>query len=106
MFRLFIITLSLTLLPGMALAKDKQSNLERAIIDEITDSDDHNKGGRPDDPGEHGRDNAARKQAQNNGKGSGKNTSLESAILDEVFESDDDRDNKGKGKNKSKKKKK
>ena len=102
MTKTLLILISVTLLPGLALAKDKDSALERVIKDEIFDNNDHKGGGRPDNPGEHGRDNAAQKQAANPGKGSGKNSSLEGALLDEILDNDDDRDNKGKGKKKGK----
>ena len=102
MQRVLPLIMSLMLLPGVGLAKDKESSWEEAIKDEIFDSDDHQGKGRPDNPGEHGRDNAARKQAQNAGKGSGKDTSLESAIRDELFDEDDDQKDKGKNKNKKK----
>jgi hypothetical protein len=102
MTKMLLILISLTLLPGLALAKDKDSALERAIKDEIFDDDKQKGKGRPDNPGEHGRDNAAQKQATNPGKGGGKNSSLESAILDEILDDDDDRGDKGKDKKKKK----
>ena len=99
MTKILLILISLTLLPGLTFAKGKDSTLERAIKDEIFDDDKQKGKGRPDNPGEHGRDNAAQKQAQNPGKGSGKNSSLEGAMLDEIL-GDDDRDDKGKRKGK------
>ena len=64
----------LLLSPGIALSKDKSSSIEDAIRDEIREEaglDDKQTGpGRPDDPGAHGRENAAEKQRQNPGKGS------------------------------------
>ena len=54
-------------------AKEKDSSLEKAIKDEIRGDDHSGKGkGRPDNPGEHGRENAAEKQSQSHGKGSKK----------------------------------
>lgn len=102
MLRVLPVIVSLMLMPVIGLAKDKESSWEEAIKDEIFDSEDHQGKGRPDNPGEHGRDNAARKQAGNPGKGSDKDTSLESAIRDEIFDEDDDKNEKGKGKKKNK----
>lgn len=88
-------------LPGYA--KDKESSIERAIKDELRDEiyDDNNqKGkGKPDNPGQHGRDNAAQKQRENSGKGSKGADSWEDIIRDEI-----DDDDKGKNKNKNKNK--
>ena len=63
MTKILLILISLTLLPGLAFAKDKDSTLERAIKDEIFDDGKQKGKGRPDNPGQHGRDNAAQKQA-------------------------------------------
>ena len=82
-------------------AKDKDSSLEKAIEDVFSDDDHPGKGkGRPDNPGEHGRDNAADKQSRGHGNGSKKEDSWEDRIRDEFDDDDDD-----KGKTKSKKKK-
>jgi len=48
---------------------DKDSNQESAIRDELSYENNQGKG-RPDNPGEHGRENAAQKQRENPGKGS------------------------------------
>ena len=86
-----------------AFAKDKESSLEKAIKDEIRGDDHSEKGkGRPDNPGEHGRDNAAENQSRGHGNGSKKEYSWEDRIKDE-FEDDDDKD-KGKKKKKNKQK--
>jgi hypothetical protein len=80
-------------------AKDKDSSLEKVIEDVFSDDDHPGKGeGRPDNPGEHGRENAADKQSRGHGNGSKKEDSWEDRIRDE-FDDDD------KGKSKSKKKK-
>ena len=52
-------------------AKDKDSSFEKAIEDVFDDDDHPGKGkGRPDNPGEHGRENAAEKQSRGHGNGS------------------------------------
>ena len=81
-------------------AKDKDSSLEKAVKDVFSDDDSPGKGKGPsDNPGEHGRDNAAEKQSRGHGNGSKQEGSWEDKIRDE-FESGDD---KHKGKNKNKK---
>jgi len=88
--------MSLTLLPTLALAKD--STLEGIIKDEVM-HDEKSKGkGRPDNPGEHGRDNAAAKQAGNPGKGSSNHSSSGESVIDKVLGEDDDREKKDKKK--------
>lgn len=87
--------LLILMLSGPVYAKDNQSSLEKALQDEI--SGDSNKG-KPDNPGEHGRDNAAKKQRENPGHGSKGDDSWESAISD-AFDDEDKNDNKNKGKN-------
>lgn len=85
-----------------ASAKDKGSSLERAIKDEIYGDDHSGKGkGRPDNPGEHGRDNAADKQSRGQGNGSKKEETWEDRVRGEI-----DYDEKGKGNKKEKGKKK
>jgi hypothetical protein len=84
-------------------AKDKESSLEKAIKGEIRSDDHPGQGsGRPDNPGEHGKDNAAEKQSRGHGNGSKKEESWEDRVRDE-FEDDDDKD-KGKDKKKNNKK--
>jgi hypothetical protein len=96
---LVFVALAVCSAPGFT--KDKDSSLEREIKDEIRDEiygDDKQKGkGRPDNPGEHGRDNAAQKQSENPGKGSKANDSWEDVIRDEIDDKDKDKD-KSKGK--------
>jgi hypothetical protein len=84
------------------LAKDKDSSQKKAVKEQF-DNDDHpGKGkGRPDNPGEHGRENAAEKQSQSHGKGSKKEGSLEDEIREE-FEGDEKDKNNKKGKDKKK----
>ena len=68
-------------------AKDKNDSIEDAIgdaiRDEIYDDDKHKGKGRPDNPGEHGRDNARRKQCENPGKGSKCDYDWEDIISDD-----------------------
>jgi hypothetical protein len=60
-------------------AKNKNDSVEDIIIDVIRDEIDVDKKGdgknkgRPDNPGEHGRENASKKQCQNPGKGRARN---------------------------------
>lgn len=83
-------------------AKDKDSSLEKAIKEEFGVDKDPGKGqGRPDNPGEHGRDNAAEKQSRGQGKGSKQEDSWEDRIRDEI-----EGDGKDKKKDKAKKNKK
>ena len=78
---------------------DKDSDLESAIRDELSYENNQGKG-RPDNPGEHGRENAAQKQRENPGKGSKGGDSWEDS-------SDKDKDkDKDKGKDKDKDKEK
>ena len=58
--------------------------------------------GKPDNPGEHGRDNAAQKQRENPGKGSKGGDSWEDSIKDEFDEKDKDKDKDKNRKNKEK----
>jgi hypothetical protein len=52
-------------------AKDKDSSVNKAIKRELSGNDHPGKGkGQPDNPGEHGRDNAAEKQSRGQGNGS------------------------------------
>jgi len=102
MFRLIKLVLLLLLVSSVpAHAKDKQSSVEKSIRDELSYDRDSKGTGRPDNPGEHGRRNAAHKQSQSSGKGSKKNDSWEDVIQDER-----DRGGKGNGQkpNKSKQK--
>ena len=98
---LFLI-LAVSASSAFAQSKNKDSSLERAIRDEIADeiSGDDNKnnkgGGKPSDPGAHGRANAESKSG-----GGGKHSDSDSLlgdILNEIDE-DDREDHKG-GKNK------
>ncbi len=93
--------------PGIALSKDKSNSIEDAIRDEIREEaglDNKQAGpGRPDDPGAHGRENAAEKQRQNPGKGSKGDEDWEDRLRDEF--DDDDHKDKDKDKDKDKKKK-
>ena len=82
-------------------AKDKDSSLEKAIKDIASDDDHQGKGkGRPDNPGEHGRDNAADKQSRGHGNGSKKEDSWEDKIGDELKGDDKDKNKKSKKKKK------
>jgi len=92
MRRILLLLISLTLLPALTLARDKDSTLEGIIKDEVM-HDEKSKGkGRPNNPGEHGRDNAAAKQAVNPGKGSSNHSSSMESVIDDVFGEDDDRE--------------
>jgi hypothetical protein len=85
-----------------AFAKDKESSVEKATKDEVRGDDYSKKGkGRPNNPGEHGRENAADKQSRGQGNGSKKEESWEDRIRDEI-----DDGGKGKGNKKDKGKKK
>ena len=86
---------------------NKNTSIEDVIRDGIRDSkdgDDKQTGkgqGRPDNPGEHGRDNAAQKQRENSGKGSKGGDSWEDQIRNAIEDDDKDKKkDKGKGKNK------
>lgn len=80
-------------------SKDKDTSLEGVIEDVFKDDDHPGKGhGRPDNPGEHGRENAADKQSRGHGKGSKGDDSWVDQVKDHVED-----DDKGKG-NKNKKK--
>ena len=86
-----------------AYSRDKDSSLERAIDGVFSDNDHSGKGkGRPDNPGEHGRENAADKQSGGHGNSSKKEDSWEDKIRDEL-EDDDEGKDKGKGKKKNRK---
>lgn len=107
-----IAVLVLALAPLAAFSKDKSSSIEDAIRDEVSDELDYDKKkgkGRPDNPGEHGRDNAEQKQRDNPGKGSKDDNSWEDEIR-EKFEDDEDKNDKNdkgdknKAKDKNKKK--
>ena len=96
------------ILSSPAFAKDKGSSVEDAIREEIRDEigdvdhGDNSKGkGRPDNPGEHGRENAAQKQRVNPGQGSKGGDSREDLMRYE-FEHDDEKGGKNKNKNKNK----
>jgi hypothetical protein len=83
-------------------AKDKDSSLEGVIKDSINEGDHPGKGkGRPDNPGEHGRENAADKQSRGHGNGSKKEESWEDRVRDDI-EGEDKDDKKAKGKDKDK----
>lgn len=109
--KIFYAMLLLLIFAVPAYAKDKNSSIEDAVRDEIREElgyDDNNKGkghGRPDNPGEHGRDNAAEKQRENPGKGSKGGDSWEDRVSD-VFDDDDKDKDKDKDKKKGKDKKK
>ena len=63
----------------------------------------HTGPGRPDDPGAHGRENAAQKQRDNPGKGSkGGDDDWEDRIRDAIDDDDDDRKDNDKHKDKKK----
>ena len=82
-----------------AYAKDKDSSLDKAIKEPVSEDDHPGKGkGRPDNPGEHGRDNAAEKQSRGHGKGSKSEDSREDELRDKIED-----DDKGSKKNKGKK---
>ncbi len=103
---LFIVIAS-TLVAGICYGKDKNSELEKAIRDEIfDDGKEGGKGkngkGRPDNPGAHGRANAEYKKATNPGKGGGKNSSWEDALGDILDDDDDEKGDRGNDKDKDK----
>jgi len=105
----FIYPLLIALVTSAPLyAKDKNASIEDAVRNEIRDSlgDDgkrNDKGnGRPDNPGEHGRENAAQKQRENPGKGSKGDDSWEDRVRDAA--DDDDKHDKDKDKDKDKEK--
>lgn len=108
MNKLFLMGVTVALLSGAAIARDKSSSIEDVVRDEIADKvsaedEKNNRGkGRPDNPGEHGRENAAQKQAANKGKGSANH---DQGILGDILE-DDDAQKKDKGKDKGKNNKK
>ena len=80
-----------------ALAKDNNRTLEDVIRDEFGEEQDKGKG-RPDNPGQHGRDNAAEKQSNNPGKGSKSDDSLEDWIRGDDDDKDKDKDKDKKNK--------
>ena len=90
------------ILSSPAYGKDKESSPEKALRDEISEDRDRGQG-RPDNPGQHGRDNAAEKQRENPGRGSKGGDAWESSKSD-AFEDDDGNKNDKNKKNKSKKK--
>jgi hypothetical protein len=97
-----LVLLVLFTITSPTFAKDKESSLEKAIKDEIRGDDHSGKGkGRPDSPGEHGRENAADKQSRGQGNGSKKEESWEDRIRDEIDDGGKDKGNKkDKGKRK------
>lgn len=83
-------------------AKGKESSQGNADRDEVRDEKHVGKGkGRPDNPGEHGRENAAEKQSRGHGNGSKKEGTEGDKPLHEL-----DGDGKGDGKKQKKDKKK
>jgi hypothetical protein len=102
MKKLLILIIASTLFASASYGQGKNSKLEKAIIDEVFDKDEKG-GGKPGNPGAHGRANAEYKKATNPGKGGGKNSSIEGALLGELLDDDDDK-KKGKDKGKNKKK--
>lgn len=97
MLRILAFGCILLVLPGIALSKDKPSSKGDALREEAQDRaglDDKQTGpGRPDDPGAHGRENAAQKQAQNPGKGSkGDDQRLRYDIEDDRKDREKDKD--------------
>ena len=101
MLKFSAILIAALFVAGPAYAKGKNSSMEDRVRDEFH-NDDHKGKGKPDNPGEHGRDNAAQKQRENPGKGSKGGDSWEDSIRDESGDKDKDKD---KDKNKNKKKK-
>ncbi len=105
MFRILVIGWVLVLAPALVQAKDKSSSIEDAIRDEIREEaglDNKQTGpGRPDDPGAHGRENAAEKQRQNPGKGSKGDDDWEDRVRDAI-DDDDDRNDKDRDAHKNK----
>lgn len=98
-----LITLLLFTVSMPVFSKDKNSSLGD-IIDDVLDDDNDHPGqgkGRPDNPGEHGRDNAAEKQSRGHGKGSKGDESWIDKIEDELEDDDKGKSNK---KDKGKKK--
>ena len=101
LMRIMIAGWVLALMPTIALSKDKNASIEDAVRDEVRKevglNDKQTGPGRPDDPGAHGRDNAAEKQRQNPGKGSKGGEDWEDRLRDSI---DDDDDRKDKDKDK------
>ena len=95
MKKLVILLLALSVSSVIAQGKGKDSQLERAVNDEVRDElldidDRDNRGsGKPNNPGAKGRANAEYKKATNPGQGGGKGSSLEGALLDEILDDDD-----------------
>ena len=90
---LLILILTLSASSVFAQGKNKDSSVERAIRDEI--GGDNKGGGKPSNPGAHGRANAASKSGGGVNSGSG---SLLGDIIDEIDE--DDREDRKSGKSK------
>lgn len=83
-------------------AKGKESSQANANRDEVRDVERTGKGkGRPDNPGEHGRENAAEKQSRGHGNGSKKDDAEGDKPLHEL-----DGEEKAEGKKQKKDKKK
>ena len=107
MFRLILFCSVLFAITAVAGAEGKHDSIEDAMRDELGLEDKQTGPGRPDNPGEHGRDNAAEKQRQNSGKGSKGEESWEDRLRDEIDDDDKDKDKDEKkdknenGKNKS-----
>jgi hypothetical protein len=95
---LLILILSLSTASTFAQGKNKDSSLESAIRDEII-GDDNKGGGKPRNPGAHGRANAASKSGGGVNSGGG---SLLGDIVDEIEEDErkDDWEDRKSGKNK------
>lgn len=94
----WLLVMFVLVISSPAYAKDKDSSVEEAIEDMVSEDDHPGKGkGRPDNPGEHGRDNAAEKQSRGQGKGSKSEDSWEDKLRDEIED-----DDKGKGGKKNK----
>ena len=94
---LLILILALSASSVFAQGKNKDSSVERAIRDEI--GGDNKGGGKPSNPGAHGRANAASKSGGGVNSGSG---SLLGDIIDEIDDDDreDDREDRKSDKNK------
>ena len=103
MNKLTCILIAALVIAGPAYADDKDSSLEDRIRNEYG-NDDHKGKGRPDNPGEHGRDNAAQKQRENPGNGSKGGDSWEDSIRDKYDDKDKDKDKDKKHKQKNKNK--
>jgi hypothetical protein len=93
---ILLVTLSISCLTAQAQDTKLEKEVKKELKGELLDGN-----GKPANPGAKGRINSEVKKATNPGQGSGKDSGLTGALLDEL---DDDDKGKGSGKNKGKKK--